>query len=491
MRHISLILFSVCIYYYSYAQQSSSPWKSLFNAAERYYQSKNYSAAIIEYGHCVALSDTSFLVRNRMGACYWNSSRGNDVDKINSAIENFERSLAITKNPEAGEYLIRIHEFRYKRLERSVLAIEDALKRGDDVALIRLRERFGISTEVSGVTMLSDYEKDLTKKLESLVDALKVAISIEKSEAVIKKYYYKMVSYIVNVSKDYDKAYNTAQEALKLQPSNIDMLYYSAKTSNELKNYDKAISSAKKAINIIKTKQNTNDLDKFYYELGSAYFHKENYKESNRVLALIRDNAFRERTKRFKPDFYYSLAIAYFDIYNFEDAKVYLSEALKIDSSFALANIKLAEIATRSENHAQAILHYDLAIKNNRLSGIDLMELYHSYISVLLDAGKNDRAKEICDRAEARDMISRQIVYMKSISLFKMGRYEEAASTIQKLVLLTNISSVDIARYNFVYGLILEKMKDFATARGAYSNARRVLLYSFAAQARIESLPGM
>ena len=73
----------------------------------------------------------------------------------------------------------------------------------------------------------------------------------------------------------------------------------------------------------------------------------------------------------------------------------------------------------------------------------------------------------------------------------RLGNTDEAIKTISKIVSLKNISSLEISRYNFIYGLLYEKKKDYPTARAAFSRARRGTIYSAVAKEKLANLPGM
>ncbi len=113
---------------------------------------------------------------------------------------------------------------------------------------------------------------------------------------------------------EFDKAIKAYEEALKINPKQMQALGELCFCYSQIEDYDKMIETAKKGLLIAQQQISNDNIGRFYGYLGNAYKMQGKYNEAIKYLELARYN------KPYYFDNFISLAYCYFKIKHYDDA---------------------------------------------------------------------------------------------------------------------------------------------------------------------------
>ena len=125
-----------------------------------------------------------------------------------------------------------------------------------------------------------------------------------------KKYFIEASNYIEQ--KQFDKAIKSYEEALKINPRQMQALGELCYCYSQTENYEKLIEYSQKGLLIAQQLDNKDNIGRFYGYLGNAYKMLENYDKAIKYLNLAKYN------KYYFYDNYLSLAYCYFKTKRYE-----------------------------------------------------------------------------------------------------------------------------------------------------------------------------
>jgi tetratricopeptide (TPR) repeat protein len=400
--------------------------------AEEFKRSKNYDAALAEYDKAIKADPQNPEYTFRKGQVYYIKK---DAE---NAIQYFEKTISLRQdylNAHLG--LARLYTLKSNN-ENAVKAFESAFK----------------------------YEEDKAKKVEYKMNIVKILYRLNR----------------------FKEAEIHIADALKIEPNNLSLLYYSALLNNTLGKYEEAKNDMLKATSILRS-DDPKEFAKYYYELGYAYYHLEKFNEARMALDKANYGPFKQLVFKMTPPYFYGMALAYFKIYDIEDSKRYLETALKMKPDFSQAHDLLLKIVAMKADKTAMIESMKRAVEyekepQKKATG------YANLCELQFNAGKYQDAVNSANACLAIQPQNTQIAFLKAMALYKSKKIDEAINILNILTKQTSLDQEARAQYNFALGIIYSRSgKDAKIAENAFKKAD-FAGYKYAAMAEIESLSG-
>ncbi|MBB6458914.1 tetratricopeptide repeat protein [Flammeovirga kamogawensis] len=399
MQKILLFIFMV-LPLFSYSQEKNAV-ELFFKNAEKFRQAKEYYRAIVEYEQAIAIADTTAKVH------YWKGVCNLLVKDTAKAIEDWDRTLIIDKKyMPAYSAISKVYETR------------------DDYANYKRNIDFWLSVE-----------QDPVKQINLC---------------------YETATYFFREAR-YEDAHVYTKAGMGLSSSNVEMLFLDAQISNKIKKYREAIATID--LILVQLPQNSplNQLAKYNYEKGIAYYGLEEYEKAMPILEKANLGPFKSRVTKLKPDYFFAVASAFEDIYAFDQAKSLLNRAMKIDKTYIKANILMADIIVKEEHHHKGIHLFELGLEGYKGKDKTFLKAYNEFIDILLSSQKYEKALTYSNNCLANFRGARDIMFYKVVALHKLGRREEAIAVGLDLLSDSNITPKEYVKcsllMSYVYGV--------------------------------------
>lgn len=385
--------------------------KTFIKKGDMMMKAKQFDKAILEYDYALAISDTFHRAYFSKGMAYFS------MKKLEDAVTNLEKTVSLKPD--------------MMQAYGALMKCYSVAKKEDEIIGVMKR--------------MAENESDPKKKIESYS---------RLSQFYIKKQLY-------NDAKGY------AAEALKIDKTDIDALYNNAVVANALGDYQTAINNMESATSTV----NSSDpkvTAKLYYELGYAYHKMKNFEKSDAALEKADFGPFKSQIAKLRPSYYFNIANSYTMVHDFENATKMLGEALAIDPKMSSANQLLADISVKTDNFPQkAVELYKKAIDGEEDTK-QQVALYDKAIELLLNAKKYEEVVKISDECLSKVSNARNILFMKSISLYKLGKNDQAIAIVEQLLKDANLSPIETVKYNFMAGVVYVNIDNFDKAKEAF-----------------------
>lgn len=280
----------------------------------------------------------------------------------------------------------------------------------------------------------------------------------------------------------YDKALALTEKGKNIQPENADLNYLEAKIYNQQKQYQKTVDALTAFLPRLPSKISQKDLARYYFELGYAYYHLEDYAKANEFLQKADIGIFKPRVYELSAEYFFKTADAYSKVYEYDKARPLLNQALKIKPNYKEAadllkeiNEPGAEISKRIRVQMDSInkeknpekkskMHCDLC-RNQFKAG--------EYAAAVVSA-------EECLRTNQKNIL---FVFYKSIAQYKNGNHSMAIFEMDKISKVPTLPSDTKAMMLFALGLMYKEDKQPQVAAGYF---KRLNGTPFAEAARLE-----
>jgi tetratricopeptide (TPR) repeat protein len=307
------------------------------------------------------------------------------------------------------------------------------------------------------------------KKTEEIVVSLDNAFKYETDVQKRLKYKLTIINTLVRNS-EYGKAKAHIADARKLSPSDPDLLFYEAKTSNELGDYNTAKQAMLTATRQLHTKE-PKYAARFYYELGYAFYKLGQYELAFEAWQNANYGYFKNLIYKYDPKNYFSTAQAYYKIYDFAMSKEYLMQTLKMQHNYTQAHILMAEITKKETNRNDAALtHYLEAVKNEQNLN-NKFEMYKAITFGEMDAGKFGDAITYSKEALAIKPTEHTLMFIQAMAYYRMKNFVESIKILENLVVIPGVDFETKAMYYFGIATVRRAMNQPDKAREAYKKA--------------------
>jgi tetratricopeptide (TPR) repeat protein len=396
------------------AQPSEEVALQAYIKAENMKRTKRYIEAIFEYDKAISADPANFKFIFSKGQCYYM------LRDAENAITAFKKTVEIKKDFIPAYTLMAQCYKAQKKTEEIVVSLDNAFK----------------------------YETDVQKRL---------------------KYKLTIINTLVR-NGEYGKAKAHIADARKLSPSDPDLLFYEAKTSNELGDYNTAKQAMLTATRQLHTKE-PKYAARFYYELGYAFYKLGQYELAFEAWQNANYGYFKNLIYKYDPKNYFSTAQAYYKIYDFALSKEYLTQTLKMQHNYTQAHILMAEITKKETNRNDAALtHYLEAVKNEQNLN-NKFEMYKAITFGEMDAGKFGDAITYSKEALAIRPTEHNLMFIQAMAYYRMKNFVEAIKILENLVVIPGIDFETKAMYYFGIAAVRKAMNQPDKARDAYKKA--------------------
>lgn len=307
-------------------------------------------------------------------------------------------------------------------------------------------------------------------------------------QAVEEKLNYKMsIIKILYKTNQFDKSGSHIEDARKVLPDHPEILFFSAKLNNQKKNYEAAKADMLRAIPLLRS-SNPQDVARFYYELGYAYYQLGDYAQAKSNLDKANIGAFKSKVMELTPQYHFSVATAYFKIYQFDKCKELLSQTLKMDRSFAQAHDLLVKMASVQTDKGGVIVHQREAVQAEA-DAIRRSARLQELAEMLHEAGKYQEAISVADECLALNAGNYTVKFIRAMSKYRLGQLDQGKKELTELSKYTALDFETKAQCNFALGMLCRQSGD---AKGAIAAFRLAQYGSFkyAAARELRDLTG-
>lgn len=426
MRKITFILFSLFAFFtVSQAQPpagAKDPVAIFLEEAEKARRAGDFKKAIAEYDHALIIRDTLTEIHFRKGLCFF------QLKDTASGVTALEKALTV--NP------------RFTPAMQVLMKTFSETKNND--GLIRLFDR------------MSKAETELPRKLEFKMRIVRMLADVP----------------------DYKTMTLHTEEALKIDPTNLEASYFHAKANNALGKFDVAKTTMEKAT----ASTDSNDpkvTARLYYELGYAYYKLGDFTKSTEAFEKAKFGPFIPLVEKLTPNYYYNIANAHLQVYSFEEATKALNTVLQMDKNHPQANVMLAEIHNRidlaapgkADKREKEVLHYRQAIKGEKDEKRLIMH-YERLMKLLIDSKRYPEAITTADECLGKFATAKAIAFQKATALAKGPKPGDGLSLLLQLTTDPTNTPIENVTYNFAVGLLYKTTKDYERAREAFLKSK-------------------
>ncbi|WP_250631517.1 tetratricopeptide repeat protein [Rhodoflexus caldus] len=371
------------------------------------------------------------------------------------AINEFNKALQ--REPNNYNYLFARaqSEYQIKRMDAALSSLQSTLKLKNDFvpAYVLLATIYRAKNDITKAgyyyEQAFNYETDINKKVQYKMFAIQAAIR----------------------EGNWTEAYQKAADARRIAPDNEMVAYYVARLANKISKYQEAIN----AVTAVESKLQNMKIDqnaKFYYELGYAYYHLDEFDKANAAWKKADFGPYKARMEKFSAKYFCNVSHSYFKVYENDLAKQYAEKAGKVEKGNSTAYVLLAQIAKRNTEHSNTIANLKTAVEatNDRNKQLPL---YVQLAELELSAQNYDNALAAVQEALKISPAEPKSVMFKGIALYKKGEYKAAIDFIQSMLTNQRFDAATTAEMNFLMGLAGKKFGDIAIARQGFSMAMR------------------
>ena len=341
--------------------------------------------------------------------------------------------------------------------------------RDADNAITTLQKTVEIKKDfIPAYTLMAQCYKS-QKKYEDLVKTLDNAFKYETDVQRKLKYKLTILNTLVR-NGEYAKAKLHLADAKKLSASDPDILFYEAKSSNELGDYN----TAKQAM-LTATRQMTSKEPKyvarFYYELGYSLYKLGNYELAFEAWQNANYGYYKNLISKFDPKNYYSTAQAFYKVYEYGQSKEYLLLTLKMQHNYSQAHILMAEITKKENNrHDAALVHYLEAVKNEQNTNTQY-EMYKNITQGEMDAGKFGDAITYAKEALKIKPTDYNMMFLQAMAYYRLKNYQESVHILENITITAGLDFETRAMFYFALATVRKAMGQVDKAKEAFKKA--------------------
>jgi tetratricopeptide (TPR) repeat protein/tRNA A-37 threonylcarbamoyl transferase component Bud32 len=394
--------------------------EAFLGLGDSYLVAEDFELAIENYDRALELDETSAYAYLNRG--YAHSA----LEAYEAAVSDFTEALANGVPDKTEAYYER--GFAHKALGNDEDAIEDFSQAlSNDSELPELYVARG-----QAYTNVGDYEAALADFETALENGY-------GDDSEIRRY--RAIAYAE--TDNYEAALDDLNSVLNEEPTDLQMLYYTAVSNIALENYDDAVDTLTDVI-----ERNFDNLGDAYLQRGIAYL------ATGEAEAALRDFTQAIQQNAELAEAHYQRGLANRELNNDEDAIADFTHALELDDTFAAAYYYRGEIYLNQDDYDLAIADFDLAIEH------EFDEIYKAYLDrgfAYSNNGNPDEAirsytQAIDEKPDyARAFNNRGIVY------FDHGDYERAIENFDQAIELDHF---DLAAVYYNRGLSKYNLND-------------------------------
>jgi len=354
----------------------------------------------------------------------------NDCD---AALENIELAEALSPS-ESSLSLLKVDVYtQLRKFDEAIALIEDLLEKASK------DEKADIYLEMADV-----YEE--WEKYIKVIECLEKCLLIQtKNEEALNRMWF-----TIELTEHYQESIRFHNILIDLDPYNAGAWYNIAHAYNGINNFEKALESFEFVLAI------DEEYSPAYIDAGDLFFKQKKYNE-----AIVYYEQFIEKNGLNK-EIFYKIAESYQEQGKYAKARTYLKKAINIDPYFSRAFFKLGLNYIESDMPKSAISPIERAVKiddnnydflnalaaayflNDKLDDALLIytkmlsindldkRIYLNIVSILYEQTRVSDAIEVIDGAVTLFDKAADLLYIKTVFLFEMGKKNEMFDTLLK-----------------------------------------------------------
>ncbi|MCU0393628.1 MAG: tetratricopeptide repeat protein [Thermoflexibacter sp.] len=396
--------------------------------AERLRKQKQYDAALNEYKKAIRNEPHNFMY------LYGKALTEHESRKYESSLESLE-SLFKLKHDYAPAYILLAQIYRHQGSDAKALACYDSAAR---------------------------YEVEIPNKI--------------KYKSLVMQKYIK--------DNDFKTAYEKAKDLHGYSSKDLKIVHYFARLANMNHDFKNAILVLTDVEGALKNLP-INEGAKYYYELGFAYFHLDEYAKAHQAWQKAQFGEFIHKIEHFSGKHFLGIAAIYHKFRDDKTALYYLDIAEKIDKSQPETHLLKATISKKetSKKNVELKKHLEniLRIEQNQTNK---EKYYHELVVLYLDSEEYDQALITSNLAIKNNPNDIHQKYFKAMALYKKEHYKEAEVIIQEILKSNGNPPLDVVMLSALNAkkggnLELAKQTFIRLLKSPYRSVAEVELKSF------------
>ncbi len=383
--------------------------------------------------------------------------------QFQQAVTEYEKALRNEPSNYSYLYGKALAEFQGRNSESSVESLSSLFKLKSDFAPAYLL-----------LAQIYQQKGDLNHAMAFLDSAAKYDSNVENK----LKYKFTITNKYIK-DNNFKLAFDKAKDMHVLAPKDLKIVYYFARLANVNGHYQEVINAIMPIENAIKALPN--ESAKYYYELGFAYFHSNEFVKARQAWEKAKVGEFAAKIEQFSGKHFLGIATTYYKFRDDKQALHYIEVAEKIQTDISDTHLLKAQISKREsakknkdiKHHLEALVksEQNAAKKEKYLS--DLSEMY-------LDSEEYDNCLKTIALAEKDKPNDMRLKFLKAIALHKKGDYKEAGVVIQEVLKNSGNPPLDFVMLS---GLNAKSMNNTALAKQTFT---RLLKSPYRGVAEIE-----
>jgi tetratricopeptide (TPR) repeat protein len=338
--------------------------------------------------------------------------------QFQQAVTEYEKALRNEPSNHAYLYGKALAEFQGRNSESSVESLSSLFKLKSDYAPAYLL-----------LAQIYQQKGDTDKAVAFFDSAAKYDANIENKI----KYKFTITNKYIK-DNNFKLAFEKASDMHVLAPKDLKITYYFARLANANARYQEvvnAIISNESAIKALLSNENA----KYYYELGFAYFHLNEFAKARQAWDKAKIGEFAAKIEQFSGKHFLNIATTYYKFRDDAQALYYINIAEKIQTDISDTHLLKAQISKREsakknkdiKHHLEALIksEHNSAKKEKYLT--DLSEMY-------LDSEEYDNCLKTIALVAKDKPADLKLKFLKATALYKKSDYKEAGILIQDVL---------------------------------------------------------
>ncbi len=301
------------------------------------------------------------------------------------------------------------------------------------------------------------------------------ALAAENEKITGRKVQYELI--LVNLLLKQNKSFDAKkhwEEAQKIDPTNMKVLYYAGEIKAAEENWtgaknDYLASTEAPAFGTLSPAEKA----QYYYALGLSYYKLNDIDNAKKAWAKANYGPFQQlinqQLMKSNNVYYYKIAASYYLSDEFEDAETNLQKSLEIQPNFTGAYVLRAKISRKqndlrgaSENFQKAIeVEKDAAAKAKLILMLAQIQMQNNDFYGALSS---------LNEAITAYPTNNNLLYMRAKANYSAGRYADAIKDLEGLVTASTDNKAK-AKFSFLMGKAAKKNGDNEMAKKAFQTA--------------------
>ncbi len=394
-------------------------------------------------------------------------------------------------NAQVDPYSTAQNLIQNNRYEEAILLLDEALKKDEknpEIYFTKANCFINLGKFKEAVEELEksvSIDESFTKSYEMLGDLYTQFRNAEKAvqnyqmafdtdDNPDNKLKYKMdIINILNIVKQQQDVYPHIEEAKKIAADNFDLQFLEAEYFNYIGDHKKAQTILDKLIPSVPEVPGN---EKYFYEIGYAYHHLEQFEKADEYFAKIKEGEYKPKLFTFTADYYFNLAETYYHVFDFHESEKHLTTLLKIDPSYTKAFDLQAKLTAVKAEKAEMIKVLQHAIETVEKDGNSAPpEKIYELALLYYQNGDFEFAVEQCNKILAKNPAEYSVIFLKGACENQLKQSGDAAATLERAVKNPRLPAEIKAKYFFLLGSIYKTAGELDLAEKSFRNATKGL----------------